>query len=70
MLLLVDTYIHLQDSARHVYVEVVLHGETEGKFHEDPDAHRDETVGQVSRLGAFWRDMGEREADDFPCRYF
>ena len=49
----VDICIHLQGSARHVYVEVVLHGETEGKFLEDPEAHRDEMVGQVSKLGGF-----------------
>ena len=40
LLFLVDTSIHLQGSTGHVYVEVVLHGETDGKFLEDPDAHR------------------------------
>ena len=43
----------LRDSARHQYVEVVLHGKTEGKFLEDPEAHRDEMMGQISRLGGF-----------------
>ena len=54
LLFLVDVSIHPKDSARHVYVEVVLHGETEGKFLEDAKAHRDEPMGQVSKLGAFW----------------
>lgn len=47
----VDILIHLRDSAKHQYVEVVLRGETEGRFLEDPEAHHDETMGQVSRLG-------------------
>ena len=55
LLFLVDISIHLQDNARRVYVEVVLRGETEGKFLEDPGAHRDEIMGQVSKLGGFWR---------------
>ena len=52
--ILVDTTVHLQDSARHIYVEVVLHGKTEGKFLEDTIGH-EETLGQVSKLGGFWR---------------
>ena len=51
---LVDTAVHLQDSARHIYVEVVPHGKTEGKFLEDTISH-EETLGQVSKLGGFWR---------------
>ena len=48
-----EIIIELQDSAKHRYVEVVLREETEGKFLEDPQAHRDEMMGQVSRLGEF-----------------
>ena len=51
---LIDISIQLEDSARHVYVEVVMHGQTEGKFLEDPEAHRNEMVGQVLKLGKFW----------------
>ena len=40
-------------STWHTFVEVVLHGQTEGKFLEDPEAHRDETIGHVSKLGGF-----------------
>ena len=54
LLFLVDVSTHLQDSARHQYVEVVMRGETEGKFLEDPHAHRDEMMGEVSKLGEFW----------------
>ena len=50
----VDISIHLQHSTRRVYVEVVLHGETEGNFLEDPGAHRDEIMEQVSKLGGFY----------------
>ena len=51
---LVEIPIHLQDSADHIFVEVVLHGQTEGKFLEEPGAHSWETMGQVSKLGGFW----------------
>ena len=40
-----------------------MKGETEGKFLEDPNAHRDEMMGQVSRLGGFRRYMARRETD-------
>ena len=30
-----------------------MRGETEGKFLDDPGAHRDEMMGQVSKLGEF-----------------
>ena len=50
----IDIYIHLQDSKRHVYVEVVMRGETEGQFLEDPDAHCEEMMGQVLKLGKLW----------------
>ena len=30
-----------------------MRGETEGKFLDDPNAHRDEMMGQVSKLGGF-----------------
>ena len=53
LLFLVDISIHLEASARHVYVEVVMHGKTEGSFLEDSEAHNWETLGEVSRLGAF-----------------
>ena len=53
LLFLVDIYIHPQDSASHVYVEVILHGRTEGKFLDDPEAHYRETMGDVSKLGGF-----------------
>lgn len=53
LLFLVDIYIHPQDSASHVYVEVILHGRTEGKFLDDPEAHCRETMGDVSKLGGF-----------------
>ena len=52
--ILVDTTVHLQDSARHVYVEVVLHWKTEGQFLEDTGARHKETMGQVSKLSGFW----------------
>ena len=68
LLFLADISIHTQDSARHVYVEIVMRGETEGKFLEDPDAHRDEMMGQVSRLGVFWRCVARRETDDSHSR--
>ena len=54
LLFLVGVSIHLQASARRVYVEVVLRGETEGKFLEDPGAHRDEIMEQVSKLSGFY----------------
>ena len=51
--LLVDIPIYLYDSS-HTYVEVVLHGKTEGKFLDDSRAHCRETMGDVSKLGGFW----------------
>ena len=51
---LIDISTHLQNRKRHVYVEVVMDGETEGKFLDDPEAHRDEMMGQVSREGGCW----------------
>ena len=51
LLFSIDIFIHSQGSTSHLYVEVVMHGETEGQFLEDPGAHRDEMMGQVSRLG-------------------
>lgn len=54
LLFLINIYVHLQDSARHVYVKVVLHGKTEGQFLEDMGAHHMETMGQVSKLSGFW----------------
>ena len=51
---LVDVFIHIQDRRTgQIYVEVVLSRKKEGKFLEDPKAHRDETMGQVSKLGGF-----------------
>lgn len=54
LLFFVDVSTHLRDSSSHVYVEVILHGETEGQFLEDRRAHRGKTMGDVSRLGGFW----------------
>ena len=68
LLFLSEIMIDLQDSARHQYVEVVLHGEAEGKFLEDPEAHRDEMMGQISRLGGHLRYVAKRETDDYPYR--
>ena len=65
----VDVPIHLHDSARHVYVESILCGETEGKFLEDPEAHRDELMGQVSKLGGFRRCMAIRETNPLPSKF-
>ena len=70
LLFLVDIYIHLQDSVSHVYVEVILHGRTEGKFLDDPEAHCRETMGDVSKLGGFWRCVAKQETDNFPHRNF
>ena len=53
LVLLVDISIHLQDSTERVYVEVVMHWEAEGRFLEDREALRNETMGQVSKLGGF-----------------
>ena len=41
------------DASGHIYVEVVLHGQTEGQFLEDVEAHRKQTMGGVSKLGGF-----------------
>ena len=68
LLFLAEITIDLQDSARHQYVEVVLHGKAEGKFLEDPEAHRDEMMGQISRLGRYLRCVTKRETDDYPYR--
>ena len=68
LLLIVGIFIHLQDSTRHLYVEVVLNGQTEGKFLDDPHAHRDEIMGQVSRLGGLSRSAATQEADDSAYR--
>ena len=54
-LFLVDISAHLQGRKSHVYVEVVLRGELKGKYLEDPEAHRDEMMGQVSKLGEIGR---------------
>ena len=60
-LFLVDTSIYLQDSAAEAYVEVVLRGETEGKFLEEPRAFCKEKMGDVSKLGGCWRCVAKRE---------
>ena len=54
LVFIVDIPIHLQDSATHSYVEVVMHGQTEGKFLDDPGVHHEGTMGQISKLGGFW----------------
>ena len=64
LLFLVGISIHLRDSS-HTYIEVILHGETEGKFLEDSVAHCMETMGDISRLGGFWRCVAKQEADYF-----
>ena len=53
LLFLTDISIHLEDSAKHTYIEAIMHGETEGKFLEDPGALNWETFAEVSRLGGF-----------------
>lgn len=50
---LVVLSVHLQDSDRHVYVEVVLKGNEEGKFLEDPKADHKEMIENVLKLGGF-----------------
>ena len=69
-LFLVDVFVHLEYSGRHIYVEVVMRGETEGRFLEDSGAHHWETLGEVSRLGGFWRCVAERDANNPPRRNF
>ena len=64
LLFLAEIVIDLQDSARRRYVEVILHGETEGEFLEDLEAHRYEMMGHVSRLGRYWSYVAKRESDD------
>ena len=68
LLFLVDVFIHIRDRTRHIYVEVVLPRKIEGNFLEDPEAHRDEVMGQVSKLGGFWRPVATRETDRLPRR--
>lgn len=67
-LFLVNVPIHLRGSARHIYVEVFLHEEPEGKFLEDWEPHCEETMGQISKLGGFWRFVVGRKADCSPYR--
>ena len=55
LLFLVGISIHLQGRTKHTYLEVVLRRQTEGRFLEDPEAHGDEMMGQVSKLGGSWR---------------
>ena len=53
LLFLTNVFINPQGSTRRLYVEAVMRGEIEGKFLDDPGAHRDEMMGQVSKLGEF-----------------
>lgn len=50
---LVVLSVHHQGSDKHVYVEVVLKGNEEGKFLEDPGAGHKETMENVLKLGRF-----------------
>ena len=68
LLFLIGISIHLQGRAKHIYVEAVLRRKTEGIFLEDPEAHCDVTMGQVSKLGGSGRCVAIRETDQFPCR--
>ena len=67
---IIDISIHLRGSTGHTYVEVVLYGRDEGQFLDDPDAHREETMGQVSKLGGFWRCVAKQETDCSPYKNF
>ena len=58
--------IHLLDSAMRRHVEVVMHGQTEGKFLDDREARHEETMGQISKLGVFYRCMIKRGTDHYP----
>ena len=58
-LFLADVFIHLRDSS-HTYVEVILHGKTEGQFLEDRSAHGREKMGDVSKLGGSWQCVVKR----------
>jgi len=49
----VDVCIHLQDSSKPAYGEVILDGEAEGKFLGDLRAHEEGTTEQASRIGEF-----------------
>ena len=62
---LVQVSIHLRNSARRRYVEVVMHGQTEGKFLDDPKVRHEETMGQISKLGVFCRCMAKRGTDHY-----
>ena len=53
LLFLTNVFINPQGSTRRLYVEAVMRGEIEGKFLDDPGAHRDEMMGQVSKLGEY-----------------
>ena len=55
------------------YLEVIMHGETEGRFLQDPNAeelHDKCTMGQVLRLCGFRRRLIRREADHYLSRNF
>ena len=68
LLFLFDMSIHFQGRTKHIYVEAVLRRQTEGKFLEDPEAHGDETMGQVSKLGESWRCVATQQTDQLLCR--
>ena len=70
LLFLLNAPNHLQISPMHTYVEVVLHGKTEGRFLEDPRAHRGETMGQISKLGVYRRRAAKRGTDRFRYKNF
>lgn len=55
-----DLSTHLRDSS-HIYVEVVLHGKTEGNFLEDSQVRHRETIGDISKLGGFWRHLWQNK---------
>ena len=69
LLFLVDFSPHIQGSRMKGYFEVVLEGE-EGQFLEDPAASHEGEVGNILKLGGFWRYAIERETDRSPYRNF
>ena len=68
LLFFVD-FSHIQGSRTKGCFEVVLEGE-EGRFIEDPEASHEGEVGNILKLGGFWRCAFERETDHFPYRIF
>ena len=70
LLFLVDFSAHIQDSHTIGYFEVVLNGKEEGRFLEDSAAAHEGLVGDILKLGEFWRCATERETNRSPYRNF